>query len=136
MSGKRTCRSQWLLRRIGTRSDGSIFRKGDLARAESYLTPAWQLQQSGVIGDHLGQVYERQKKPAAALHMYKLALEANPRLEETPSRIRNLANVSLPANQMEAREELASMRTFRPSLTLLRQMRMPTSMSCSLLAGK
>lgn len=94
------------------------FRKGDLARAESYLTPAWQLQQSGVIGDHLGQVYERQKKPAAALHMYKLALEANPRLEETPSRIRNLANVSLPANQMEAREELASMRTFRlPDIT-------------------
>ena len=89
------------------------FKKHDLARAESYLTPAWQLQQSGLIGDHLGQVYERQKKQAAALHMYKLALEANPRLEETPSRIRNLANVPLPQKQMEAREELASMRTVR-----------------------
>ena len=38
------------------------FKMGDLPRAESYLTPAWQLQQSGVIGDHLGQLYERQKK--------------------------------------------------------------------------
>jgi len=94
------------------------FKMGDLARAESYLTPAWQLQQSGLMGDHLGQVYERQKKLTAALHMYKLAFEANPRLEETPSRIRNLANVSLPEKQMEAREELISMRTVRlPDLT-------------------
>jgi hypothetical protein len=86
---------------------------GDLARAETYLTPAWQLQQSGVVGDHLGQLYERQKKLSAALHMYKLALQANPRLEETPSRIRNLANASPPEKQMDAREELSSMRTVR-----------------------
>jgi Tfp pilus assembly protein PilF/ubiquitin-protein ligase len=89
------------------------FKMGDLARAETYLTPAWQLQQSGVVGDHLGQLYERQKKLSAALHMYKLALEANPRLEETPSRIRNLAHASLPEKQMDAREELSSMRTVR-----------------------
>jgi len=94
------------------------FKMGDLARAESYLTPAWQLQQSGLMGDHLGQVYEGQKKLTAALHMYKLAFEANPRLEETPARIRNLANVSLPEKQMEAREELTLMRTVRlPDLT-------------------
>jgi tetratricopeptide (TPR) repeat protein len=94
------------------------FKTGDVARAERYLTPAWQLQQSGVMGDHLGQVYERQKKLSAALHMYKLALEANPRLEETPSRISNLANVSLPEKQMDAREELAAMRTVRlPDIT-------------------
>jgi hypothetical protein len=50
--------------------------------------------------------------------MYKLAFEANPRLEETPSRIRNLANVSLPEKQMEAREELTSLRTVRlPDIT-------------------
>jgi tetratricopeptide (TPR) repeat protein len=94
------------------------FKMGDLARAESYLTPAWQLQQSGLMGDHLGQVYERQKKLNAALHMYKLAIEANPRLEETPSRIRNLANVSPPEKQMEARDELNSMSTVRlPDIT-------------------
>jgi hypothetical protein len=70
------------------------------------------------VGDHLGQVYERQKKLSAAIHMYKLALEANPRLEETPERVRNLANVSLPEKQMDAREELTSMRTVRlPTIT-------------------
>lgn len=89
------------------------FKMGDLRRAETYLTPAWHLQQSGVVGDHLGQLYERQKKLSAALHMYKLALEANPRMEETPSRIRNLANASLPEKQMNVREELSSMRTVR-----------------------
>jgi tetratricopeptide (TPR) repeat protein len=94
------------------------FKMGDLARAESYLAPAWQLRQEGLVGDHLGQVYERQKRLSAALHMYNLALEANPRMEETPSRIHNLANVSLPEKRMNPREELTSMRTIvLPAIT-------------------
>ena len=59
------------------------FKMDDLARAESYLNSAWQLGQGGVVGDHLGQVYEKEQKLPAALHMYILALEANPRSEET-----------------------------------------------------
>jgi hypothetical protein len=60
------------------------------------------------------------KKLSAALHMYNLALEANPRLEETPSRIHNLnlASVSLPEKRMNPREELAPMRTIiLPTIT-------------------
>jgi tetratricopeptide (TPR) repeat protein len=96
----------------------TYFKMGDLARAESYLISAWQLGQDGVVGDHLGQVYEKEKKLPAALHMYNLALEANPRLEETPSRMRNLAHVSLPKNRMSAREELNQMRTVKlPAIT-------------------
>jgi Tfp pilus assembly protein PilF len=94
------------------------FKMGDLGRAESYLTPAWHMRQEGLVGDHLGQVYERQKRLSAALHMYNLALEASPHLEETSSRIRNLGNVSLSDKQMNAREELNSMRTVRlPTIT-------------------
>ncbi len=89
------------------------FKMGDLAQAESYLNSAWQLSQDGVVGDHLGQVYEKQKKLPAALHMYNLALEANPRLEETPSRMRKLAHVTLPANRMGAGAELSQMRTIK-----------------------
>jgi tetratricopeptide (TPR) repeat protein len=89
------------------------FKMGDLARAESYLNSAWELAQNGVMGDHLGQVYEKERKLPAALHMYNLALEANPRLEETPSRMRNLAHVSLPKNRMSAGEELSQMRTVK-----------------------
>jgi Tfp pilus assembly protein PilF len=94
------------------------FKMGDLPRAESYLTPAWQLRQEGLVGDHLGQVYEKQKKLPAALHMYNLALEANPRLEDTSVRMRNLANVPLPEKRLNAREELNLMRTIQlPTIT-------------------
>jgi tetratricopeptide (TPR) repeat protein/ubiquitin-protein ligase len=94
------------------------FKMGDLARAESYLTPAWRLREEGLVGDHLGQIYERQKKLSAALHMYNLALEANPRLEETPSRMRKLSSIRLPEKPMNARDELTSMRTIvLPAIT-------------------
>ncbi len=93
------------------------FKMGDTARAESYLNSAWQLGQDGVVGDHLGQVYEKEQKLPAALHTYKLALEANPQLEETPDRIRKLAGHGAPApspsDGMSAREELKLMRTIK-----------------------
>jgi tetratricopeptide (TPR) repeat protein len=94
------------------------FKVGDLARAESYLNSAWQLTQDGLVGDHLGQVYEKEQKLPAALHMYNLALEANPRLADTASRMRNLAHVRLPKNRMSAAEELTLMRTIKlPTIT-------------------
>jgi tetratricopeptide (TPR) repeat protein/transglutaminase-like putative cysteine protease len=50
------------------------FRLGRLDEAESYLRAAWLLSQTAVIGDHLGQVYEEQKKPDKAIHTYRLVL--------------------------------------------------------------
>jgi tetratricopeptide (TPR) repeat protein len=106
---------------IGAYSDtlGWIyFKMGDSVRAESYLNSAWQLSQDGLVGDHLSQVYEKEQKLPAALHMYNLALEANPRLEETPARMRNLAHVHLPENRMSAGEEMSGMRTVKlPAIT-------------------
>lgn len=94
------------------------FKMGDLVRAENYLNSAWQLAQGGVMADHLGQVYEKEKKLPAALHMYSLALGASPGLEDIPARIRNLAQVQLPENRMSAGEELSRMRSFKiPTLT-------------------
>lgn len=91
------------------------YKMGDLVLAESYLNSAWQLRQDGLVGDHLGQVYEKQRRLQVALHLYSLALEANPRLPETPKRMRNLAHVPLPTNQMSAGEELSRMRTIKLS---------------------
>jgi Tfp pilus assembly protein PilF len=51
------------------------FRTGDFDRAEKYLMSAWKLGQSGLIADHLGEVYERESKKQAAVHMYKIALQ-------------------------------------------------------------
>ncbi len=92
------------------------FKMGDLARAESYLNSAWQLGQGGIMGDHLGQVYEKEQKLPAALHMYNLALEAYPQLEQTPERISKLGGGvpnPHPANGMSAGEELKLMRTVK-----------------------
>ena len=89
------------------------FKMGDLERAENYLNSAWQLGQEGPVGDHLGQVYEKQHKLPAALHMYNLALRANPRMDETQSRIRNLSQVPFPKNGADAGAELSQMRTVR-----------------------
>jgi tetratricopeptide (TPR) repeat protein/transglutaminase-like putative cysteine protease len=50
------------------------FRLGHLDQAESYLYAAWLLSQGNVEADHLGQVYEREKKTEKAIHMYRLAL--------------------------------------------------------------
>jgi tetratricopeptide (TPR) repeat protein/transglutaminase-like putative cysteine protease len=50
------------------------FRLGHLDQAESYLNAAWLLSQGSVEADHLGQVYEQEKKTEKAIHMYRLAL--------------------------------------------------------------
>ncbi|MHB8215159.1 MAG: DUF3857 domain-containing protein [Candidatus Sulfotelmatobacter sp.] len=52
------------------------FRLGHFEQAESYLNAAWVLSQMSVVADHLGQVYEQEKKTDNAIHMYRLALSA------------------------------------------------------------
>jgi tetratricopeptide (TPR) repeat protein len=92
------------------------FKMGDLASAESYLDSAWQLGQDGLVGDHLGQLYEKQGKGPAALLMYTLSLAANPQLQATQSRIRNLSQVSHSSITSEdPQEELKRMRTLTVS---------------------
>lgn len=50
------------------------FRMGDAARAESFLRAAWVLGQQSVVGDHLGQVYEKLGKKKQAERVYEQAL--------------------------------------------------------------
>ena len=50
------------------------FRMGNLDEAESYLQSAWLLSQMAVVADHLGQLYEQEKKIEKAMHMYRLAV--------------------------------------------------------------
>ena len=78
------------------------FRLGHLDQAESYLHAAWLLQQSPVVADHLGQVYEQQKKPEKAVHMYRMAL-ATPEAQapggswdETRHRLEHLTGAKAP----------------------------------------
>ncbi len=52
------------------------FQAGEDEKAESYTEAAWGLSQNGDIGDHLGQIYARQGKQKAAIHVWQLAVAA------------------------------------------------------------
>jgi tetratricopeptide (TPR) repeat protein len=78
------------------------FRLGQLDQAETYLHAAWLLSQDGVEADHLGQVYEQQKKTEKAIHMYRMALSMpetqapNGSWEETRQRLERLTGEKAP----------------------------------------
>ncbi len=59
-------------------------RLNDLVPAEAYLKAAWALNESPVIGGHLGHVYEQQGKKGTALHAYQLAYTASPSRTVSP----------------------------------------------------
>ena len=52
------------------------FRQGNMAQAENYIGAAWKVTQHSEVGDHLGQVYEKDGKPAEAAKIYQLSLAA------------------------------------------------------------
>src|ERR1700751_3900643 len=51
-------------------------REGKLPDAENYVGAAWTVTQHSEVGDHLGQIYEKQGKAAEAAEIYTLALSA------------------------------------------------------------
>jgi len=76
------------------------FRLGHFDQAESYLYAAWLLSQGAVEADHLGQVYEQQKKTEKAIHMYRLALSTpeshGGSWDETRHRLEHLTGAKAP----------------------------------------
>ena len=52
------------------------FHQNDLDKAESFIAPAWRLDQSGDVASHLGQIYEKRGEKALAIRLYTLALAA------------------------------------------------------------
>ncbi len=57
------------------------FRQGDTASAEKYLLAAWELAEGGTIGDHLGQVYEKEGRKTDAIRTYELVLATGARAQ-------------------------------------------------------
>jgi tetratricopeptide (TPR) repeat protein len=64
------------------------FQSGDLTRAQDLIRASWLLSQSSGVGDHLGQIYERQGKKNQAEHIYQLALVGG-----------NMLRISLPGTE-------------------------------------
>jgi TonB family protein len=99
------------------------FKQDDLAKAEKYLDASWQLSQQAEVADHLGQLYDKQGRHAAAIHMWRLALASNSSYEDAQERLRNAgAPVSehittgssgMKSAPVSAAEELGHLRTIK-----------------------
>lgn len=66
------------------------FHLGDTAQAEKYLDASWRLTQSATVADHLGQIYAKEGKQQAAIHLWQLALAANNGLDEIRQRLQKM----------------------------------------------
>jgi len=61
------------------------FQEGDEPQAERFIAAAWGLCEYTAIGDHLGQIYEKQGRKADAILQYELTLgKPGPFLETRP----------------------------------------------------
>jgi tetratricopeptide (TPR) repeat protein len=83
-------------------------RQGKLPQAEKYLDAAWNLSPTGNIGDHLGQLYEKQGKKQLAIDAYAEGLVANTPRQETREEMysRLLALLKVQVN-VDAKVQLA-----------------------------
>jgi tetratricopeptide (TPR) repeat protein len=96
------------------------FRLGNLNEAERYLKAAWTATQGAVVGDHLGQVYEKAGKRREAARAYRLALQTIGRNGDPEMRERLKSSIASmlgrPATistDLEAGAELSEERTFK-----------------------
>jgi tetratricopeptide (TPR) repeat protein len=99
----------------------AYFRLGRLPEAEKSVKAAWTFTQAGLIGDHLGQIYEKEGKKQEAAHAFALAVSSGgPGLDPAlDSAQRLMGSVTRGDDAVIAgRAELIHLRTFRmPVLT-------------------
>jgi tetratricopeptide (TPR) repeat protein len=67
------------------------FVNNDSTNAEKYISAAWVVGQHADVGDHLGQIYEKQGKKDAAIRAYALSMNAVRPDPETRGRLVALA---------------------------------------------
>jgi len=89
------------------------YNEGNLDQAEKYVSSAWQLGHHGEVGDHLGQIYEKQKKKDLALRTYALCLSGLRPIPETRDRLAPLVGGSAKVDAAVAKykDELQQLRT-------------------------
>ena len=78
------------------------------ALPDKYVRSAWQVRSIGEIGDHLGQIYEKQGQKEEAEKFYAMAMAAAGAMAETQLRLGSLVGGSVEADRM-AKEATASL---------------------------
>ncbi len=89
------------------------FKRGNLDLAEQYINASWQASGSGNIGEHLGEIYEKQGKRELAIRTYLLSLAADPPSDNARSQLEALGTAGKGIDQQveEARRELQRQHT-------------------------
>jgi tetratricopeptide (TPR) repeat protein len=89
------------------------FRQGKLQQAESFIRPAWLLDERGDAGTHLAQIYEKRGEKALAIRTYALALAAGGAPAESRARLAKLlgGESGIDARLKQAKPELLRMHT-------------------------
>ncbi|MGH9711080.1 MAG: tetratricopeptide repeat protein, partial [Candidatus Acidiferrales bacterium] len=90
------------------------FKQGDMKAAESYIHAAWILADAADMGDHLGQIYEKEGRRADAIHAYALALDCPHPPLETRGRLAALVgDAKVEAEKDSARSDLSARRSLK-----------------------
>jgi tetratricopeptide (TPR) repeat protein len=79
------------------------FAEGDFNKAEKYVAAAWDLGHHAEVGDHLGQIYEKQGNKDRALRTYALSMNGVRPAPETRGRLASLAGGDAKAEAAVAR---------------------------------
>jgi tetratricopeptide (TPR) repeat protein len=89
------------------------FAEGDLSQAEKYVAAAWALGHHGEVGDHLGQIYEKQGNRDLAVRTYALSMSGLRPIPETHDRLASLSGGSSKADDAVAhyKDELQHLST-------------------------
>jgi tetratricopeptide (TPR) repeat protein len=89
------------------------FNEGNMGQAEKYVSSAWQLGHHGEVGDHLGQIYEKQGNKDLALRTYALSLNGLRPIPETRDHLAALAggDAKVDATVTKYKEELQQLIT-------------------------
>jgi len=90
-----------------------LFTRGDFDKAEKYVAAAWLLGQHGEVGDHLGQIYEKQGKKEEAVHTYAMALNGFRPTPETKEHLQKAAGTGNSKVTEKYKDELRQLGTFR-----------------------
>ena len=89
------------------------FGRGDLNKAEKYVSAAWLLGQHGEVGDHLGQIYEKRGQKQKAIETYALAMNGLRPIPETRGRLAALlgGDDKVAPTVAKYKEQLQNLRT-------------------------
>ncbi|MGB7023172.1 MAG: DUF3857 domain-containing protein [Candidatus Acidiferrales bacterium] len=90
------------------------FKQEDMKAAEAYIHAAWMLTDASDMGDHLGQIYEKEGRRTDAIHAYALALDClSPPLETRGRLAALIGDAKVDAAKDSARPDLSARRSLK-----------------------